>query len=222
MSIFFVFLGLSGTFLLGCSQDNDNSATPQSAYSLEQKAEILALAEKYGLNYTFADGCEIGEKCPKILTIEELEYEFKQLSQALSRTYTMIGTKDGEAELSIPISLRRLKNPSESGAWSKDKYLMGTDYKITVSVTWDISSPSVANTTVVSDVTSYRSSPLYLYYEQEGTATLNPSSDLITFSGKGKYWYSSSGYTGFSFTGSLWADDIPIHGDFTPKFDPQQ
>jgi len=213
MSIYFLFLSLSVTILQGCTQDSDNSASPTSAYSLEQKAEILKLAEKYGLNFTFTDVNERDGKIGKIFTIEEIENEFKQISNALSQSYAMVGTNEGVAVSSIPKSLKRLKNPSESGSFAQDKYNFATGFKLSVTVSWDIITSSIANTTVKSECIFINSPNPYTYYEQtESTATLTPNSDLITFSGKGKYYLESTGSANIEFSGSLWADDIPIHG----------
>lgn len=111
-----ILLVLSGfmisVFLFSCSQEEE---VPSNLYEYtpQQKEEIMALAEKYGLNIKFQE-----EKPEKPLpTVQEVEHFFQNLVTMMSKPHTLCLVKEGEVATQIPQLRTRAESTSETGSW---------------------------------------------------------------------------------------------------------
>lgn len=116
-----ILLVLSGfmisVFLFSCSQEEE---VPSNLYEYtpQQKEEIMALAEKYGLNIKFQE-----EKPEKPLpTVQEVEHFFQNLVTMMSKPHTLCLVKEGEVA-STNLQVRtRAESTSETGSWQGTSY----------------------------------------------------------------------------------------------------
>ena len=204
---FFASLLLAAVTLNSCSQDSDLAADEAAtaaagALTPEQKAQIMELAEYYGLD-VMIDERPTTRSANQPFHIDSIEVEFRRIA-ALKGEYKCVRHDSTSAvfekesvESARPLRLTRTLGETYSGSFSDIKSAQGYWIRVDVSWSWSITAPGRLDVGVYVEGSPYdlsRESFEYAFYGMQ------PS---FTFTGKYKLWdmYTNKIYTRLKVTG---------------------
>ena len=163
-----------GVFMQSCSNDDDFMDTSIGSYTELEKAQIMKLAEQYGLDIVLNE-----EFNGKKQSMKEIEEMFQAFASAKGE-YEFIKVGDNEVVSRKKLSGPRLKNSSETGSWSdtKNKNDSYGWIEVTVKISWDFTYSYLSSNSV-------SMSGDIVYYGNSLTTTTDNKSSSFTVSGAG-------------------------------------